>query len=79
MNTNDQITIDDIQTATGCLRDLLAVVYELTTEIQYLLPDGSRDRTAERLSSLAIIARDEAERIDQKVEAYIDASKRGDQ
>ncbi|GLR49908.1 hypothetical protein KYK30_30090 [Shinella yambaruensis] len=69
------IEIDDIQTATGCLHALLESVYEVSTEIQYQLPDGSRDRSAERLNSLIILARDEAERMDQQVEAYIDSEK----
>jgi hypothetical protein len=65
-------TIDDIQTATGCLHALLVSVYETSTEIQFRLPDGRRDDSAERLSALIILARDEAQRIDQRVEAYID-------
>jgi hypothetical protein len=64
-------TIDDIQTATGCLHALLVSVYEISTEIQFRLPDGRRDNSAERLSALIILARDEAHRIDQRVETYI--------
>jgi hypothetical protein len=73
--TRAAIEIDDIQTAAGCLHALLVSVYEVSTEIQYLLPDGSRDLSAERLNRLIILARDEAERIDQQVEAYIDDEK----
>lgn len=65
-------TIDDIQTATGCLHALLVSVYETSTEIQFRFPDGRRDNSAERLSALIILARDEAQRIDQRVETYID-------
>ncbi|KQV39186.1 hypothetical protein ASE37_21815 [Rhizobium sp. Root268] len=67
--------IDDIQTAASCLHALLDAVYAASTEIQYRLPDGGKDRAAERLSSLLIIARDEAERIEQRIEAYIDAAR----
>ena len=69
------MTIDDIQTATGCLHALLVSVYDASTEIQYLFPNGLRDPSAERLNRLIILARDEAERIDQQVEAYIDSQK----
>lgn len=73
--TRATIEIDDIQTAAGCLHALLVSVYEVSTEIQYLLPDGSRDLSAERLNRLIIQARDEAERIDQQVEVYIESEK----
>lgn len=64
----DGPTLCDIQTMVGCLHTLLEVVYEASTEIQYLRPDGSRDANAERLNCLIILARDEAERIDDAVE-----------
>lgn len=67
--------IDDIQVATGCLHALLEAVYDASTGIQYVLPDGRQDQVAQQLNSLIIIARDEAKRIDQKIEAYIDAGK----
>lgn len=34
--------LDDVHTATGCLHALLRCIYEVSTEIQYVRPDGSR-------------------------------------
>lgn len=65
--------IYDIQTATGGLHALLRCIYEVSTGIQYRLPDGRRDNTAEELSHLIILARDEAERIDRAVDECIEA------
>jgi hypothetical protein len=65
------VTMDDIHTATGCLHALLRCIYEVSTGIQYKLPDGRDDVVANQLSSLIILARDEAERIDHSVEICI--------
>lgn len=65
------VTVDDIHTATGGLRALLCCIYEVSTTIQYRKPDGTRDLNAEQLNHLIILARDEAERIDQLVEDCI--------
>lgn len=69
------VCIDDIQTATGGLLALLRCIYDVSTEIQYVHPDGSRDKAAEQLNSLIILARDEAERIDESIELCITAQK----
>lgn len=65
---NSTPTIDDIQVMTGCLHALLQAVHDVSTEIQYMRPDGSRDPAAEQLNRLIILARDEAKRIDAAVE-----------
>jgi hypothetical protein len=70
-----EVTVDDIQTATGGLLALLRCIYEVSTEIQYVHPDGSRDKAAEQLNSLIILARDEAERIDESVGLCITVQK----
>jgi hypothetical protein len=61
-------TLDDVQVATGGLYALLCCIYDVSTSIQYLRPDGTRDKAAEQLNSLIILARDEAERIDLSIE-----------
>lgn len=63
--------LDDVHTATGGLHALLRCIYEVSTGIQYRLPDGSHDNTAEELNHLIILARDECERIDEAVEHCI--------
>lgn len=68
-------TLDDIATATNGLHALLRCVYEVSTTIQYLRPDGSRCDAAEQLNSLIILARDEAERIDQAVDQCINGGR----
>jgi hypothetical protein len=70
-----EVTVDDIQTATGGLLALLRCIYEVSTEIQYVRPDGSRCKSAEQLNNLIILARDEAERIDESVGLCITARK----
>lgn len=67
--------LNDLHTATGNLHVLLSVLYEVGTDIQYLLPTGERDQAAERVSALTILARDEAERIDEAVGNAITADK----
>lgn len=59
--------LNDIHAATNNLYQLLAVVYEQVID---LYTGGISDHTkavADRLAALAIIARDEAERIDSAV------------
>lgn len=70
-----EVTIDDIQTATGGLLALLRCIYDVSTEIPYVHPDGSRDKAAEQLNSLIILARDEAERIDERIDLCIAGQK----
>lgn len=65
--------IYDIQTSTGGLYALLRCIYEVSTGIQFHLPDGRRDEVAEELSHLIILARDEAGRIDRAVDECIEA------
>lgn len=55
--------ISDIQTAMHCLHQLLGVLYEVANE----LGCEAGDTGAVRLSSLLILARDAAERIDGAV------------
>jgi hypothetical protein len=59
-----------------CLRHRsLSVLYEFATDLQYVLPNGERDRTAERVAALSVLARDEAARIDEAVDQCLNARK----
>lgn len=59
--------LDTIHTATNCLHQLLAVIYEQATDLYDGELDAHTRATADRLAALAILARDEAERIDTAI------------
>jgi hypothetical protein len=67
--------LNDLHTQSFNLHQLLAVLYEQATELQFVLSSGERDTTAERVASLLILARDEAERLDGAIGECLSARK----
>jgi hypothetical protein len=69
--------IDDLQYDIGNLAHLLAVLYDRSTEQEFVKQDGKRNVFADELCALAMIARDLAERLNEAADACIVADARG--
>ncbi|TIO42559.1 MAG: hypothetical protein E5X81_20805 [Mesorhizobium sp.] len=63
--------LNDLQSDIGNLHHLLEVLYEQTTE-QEFVRDGKRTALADQIHALAMIARDLAERLNDAAGACID-------
>jgi hypothetical protein len=68
--------LNDLQSDIGNLAHLLAVLYDRSTEQEFVKPDGKRNVFADELCALVMIARDLAERLNEAADACIVADAR---